>query len=81
MFHAKSEMVRMNAATSVMTTLKPPEDNKIEIDINVKEDSAIASLQATVALLTAQQKDNITAGLFTAESVAHSRLTVGDSNE
>ena len=79
MLHANSETVRMNAAESVMKNLTPPEDTKIELDISVKEDSAIAALKASVNALTERQRHRISNGIDDAQDIAHSTLLSGDT--
>lgn len=76
MLTANSEKVRSDAANSVLTHLKPPETSKIEIDINVKEDSAISMLRATTMEFVKQQRTLIESGVNTAQQAAHSKLVV-----
>lgn len=83
MHNAKSEHVRMNAADSIMTQLRPPEVQKLEMDINVKEDQSIQELRATTLELVGVQKNLIVEGRATAKQIAHSKLAhiVDDDNE
>lgn len=74
MHNAKSEHVRMNAADSVMTQLRPPENKKLEVDINIREDQSIQELRATTMGLVAKQKQMIMDGTVTVKQVAHSKL-------
>jgi len=76
MITAKSEKVRSDAANSLLTHLKMPETQRIELDIGVKEDSAIAQLRASTLALSAQQREMIRGGAMNAEQVAHQRLTI-----
>lgn len=56
MITANSEKVRTDAANSLLTHLKMPEKQKVELDISVKEDSSINALrQATLELARAQR--------------------------
>ena len=56
MVTANSEKVRTDAANSLLTHLKMPEKQKVELDISVKEDSSINALrQATLELARAQR--------------------------
>ncbi len=71
---AKSEMVKATAANSILTHLKPPEIRKVELEINTKEDSAIAALRDTTQALIAEQRRIIESGAQTAQEVAHSQL-------
>lgn len=78
MTNAKSEKVRCDAANSLLTQLKMPETQKVELDVKVKEDSSIAQLRATTLELARQQRLMLEAGAMTAQQVAHSRLEVID---
>ena len=78
MITAKSEKVRSDAANSLLTHLKMPETQKVELDIGVKEDSSIAALRATTLELARQQRLMVEAGAMNAQEVAHSRLQVVD---
>lgn len=76
MASAKSEKVRCDAANSLLTHLKMPETQKVELEIGVKEDSAIAALRATTMELARQQRLMLEAGAMNAQDVAHSRLVI-----
>lgn len=76
MVSAHSEKVRSDAANSLLTHLKPPEAMKIELEIGVKEDSAIAQLRASTLELSRQQRLMIEGGMQNAEQTAHSKLTL-----
>lgn len=76
MITAKSEKVRSDAANSLLTHLKQPETTKVQLDIGVKETSVIGDLRASVMALTAVHRDQIRAGMRTAQEVAHSSLVV-----
>jgi len=76
MIHANSEMVRTTAANSLLTQLKPPEAQKVELSVGVKEDSSIAELRQTTAELAAQQKRMLQSGMMDAQEVAHSKVLV-----
>lgn len=79
MHNAKSEHVRMNAADSIMTQLRPPEIKKMELDINVGEDKSIQDIRATTLELVAQQRKMIEAGVVTVKEIAHSRLAISET--
>ena len=82
MVSAKSEKVRSDAANSLLTHLKMPETQKVELEIGVKEDSAIAALRATTMELARQQRMMLEAGAMDAQEVAHSRLVIeGEAKE
>lgn len=82
MVSAKSEKVRSDAANSLLTHLKMPETQKVELEIGVKEDSAISALRATTMELARQQRMMLEAGAMNAQEVAHSRLVIeGEAKE
>lgn len=76
MVSAKSEKVRSDAANSLLTHLKMPETQKVELDIAVKEDGSIAALRATTLELAKQQRLMVEAGAMNAQQVAHSKLVL-----
>ena len=79
---AKSEKVRCDAANSLLTHLKMPETQKVELEIGIKEDSAISALRATTMELARQQRMMLEAGAMNAQEVAHSRLVIdGEAKE
>jgi hypothetical protein len=78
MVNAQSEKVRTDAANSLITALKPPEVKKVELDLGIKEDSAIAVLRETTLALAEQQRRAIAAGAITALDAAQSKLQVVD---
>lgn len=73
---ANSEKVRCDAANSLLTHLKMPETQKVELNIGVKEDSAIAALRESTLALARQQRLMVEAGQMNAQEVAHSKLVV-----
>lgn len=81
MLGASSEKVRSDAANSILTHLKPPEVQKIELDVGVKEDSTIAALRQSTMELVAQQKKMMESGAMGAQEVAHSKLVVDGEYE
>ena len=76
MTEANSEKVRCDAANSILTHLKAPETNKIEIDIGLKKDGTIDALRQATEQLVAQQKAMILGSGLNAQQVAHSKLVV-----
>ena len=82
MTNANSEKVRCDAANSLLSHLKMPETQKVELDISVKEDSAIAALRETTLAFARQQRLMLEAGAMNAQEVAHSRLVIeGEARE
>jgi len=78
MIGAKSETVRCNAADSLLQHLKQPEQTKVTLDINVKEDDSIRELRDVTLSLAAQQRKMIDAGVMTADDMAKSKLIEGE---
>ena len=76
MLTAKSEKVRSDAANSLLTQLKMPEVNKVQLDVNVKEDGSIAALRESTLELVRQQRLMVQAGAMNAQEVAHSKLVI-----
>lgn len=75
MAEAKSEMVQMQAANSILTHLKPPETQKLELEVSQKETSAIDDLRKATQELAAAQRLQVQSGQMNAEQVAHSKIT------
>jgi len=69
-----SPKVRSDAANSLLTHLKMPETSKIELDVNVKQDSAIDELRASTLELVKQQRLMLEAGAMDTKEVAESKL-------
>lgn len=78
MIASKSDKVRCDAANSLLTHLKMPETQKIELEIGVKEDSSIQALRDSTMALARQQRMMMEAGAMNAQQVAHSKLQVVD---
>ena len=76
MLTAKSEMARVQAANSVLTHLKPPEQTQIDINIRSDSDSAIDALTASTQAMINQQKQMLSDGLLNAQDLAHQSLNV-----
>ena len=76
MVSSHSDKVRCDAANSLLTHLKMPETQKVELEIGIKEDSTIAALRATTLELSRQQRLMMEAGAMSVLDVAHSKLIV-----
>lgn len=76
MVTAKSEKVRCDAANSLLSHLKMPETQKVELDLGIKEDSSIAALRQATMELVRQQRLMVEAGAMNAQEVAHSKVVV-----
>jgi len=76
MLNANSEKVRSDAANSLLTHLKAPETQKIELDIGIKQDKSIDDLRKSTLELVEQQKKMMQAGIANPQDIAHSRLII-----
>lgn len=76
MISAKSEKVRCDAANSLLSHLKMPETQKVELNLGIKEDSSIAALRQATMELVRQQRLMVEAGAMNAQEVAHSKVVV-----
>lgn len=74
MLTANSEKVRSDAANSLLNHLRPPEVQKVELDIGIKENDAIKDLRQTILDLSLQQQQMIKAGVLSAKDVAEQRV-------
>lgn len=78
MVSASSEKVRTDAANSLLTHLKMPETHKVELNLGVKESSAIAALRESTLALSRAQRLMVESGSMTAQQIAHSKLDIVD---
>ena len=76
MVNSGSDKVRCDAANSLLTHLKMPETQKVELEIGVKEDSSIAQLRAATLELARHQRLAMEAGAMNAQEVAHARIVI-----
>lgn len=74
MISASSEKVRSDAANSLLTHLKRPETQKMELQVNTQEDGSIAALRESTQQLVKMQRELIQQGGMNAQEVAHSRI-------
>ena len=74
-----SPKVRSDAANSLLTHLKPPEVQKVELSVGVSEDGSIAALREATMKLAQAQRLAIGSGSVTAQEVAHSKVILPDS--
>lgn len=77
MTSGKSEMVRMQAANSILTHIKPPEKKQLEIAITTSEHSGMDDLRAMLTSLALRQQEMIQLGATTKE-IAHQRIVRSD---
>lgn len=73
MISANSEKVRTDAANSLLTHLKAPEKQKIEMEVSVKREGGIADLMESINALAVKQKELIAGGV-TAKEIGSSNL-------
>ena len=73
MMTANSEKVRSDAANSILTHLKKPEDKHIELNIGVADNSGMNELKDMLGALAQRQQDLIAQGVPTIE-IAHQKL-------
>lgn len=79
---AKSEMVRTQAANSILTHIKPPEVSKVDIKITDETQiSILDELRLATQKLSAEQRIAIQAGVSTAKDIAHSTVIKGECVE
>lgn len=76
MMNAKSEKVRTDAANSLLSHLKVPETQKVQLDVTHKEDSSIGALRQATLELAAAQREMLRAGQITAKEAAHSKIVI-----
>ena len=76
MEHAESEKVQADSANSILNHLKPPENNKIQLDIGMSSGTrdTLNDLRSTIKDLASMQRHNITNGMTNAKDVAESRI-------
>lgn len=74
MLTARSEKVRSDAANSILTHLKTPETQKIQLSIGVPEHDSIKELRNETARLVEAQRLSITSQQSTAQDIAHNPI-------
>lgn len=80
MTSATSEKVRQDAANSLLTHLKAPQETKLQIDVSAATSDSIASLRASVEEHARLQREAIEFGLLTPSQVAEKRLIQSDKD-
>lgn len=76
MMNASSEKIQTDAANSLLTHLKSPEAQKIELGVSLKSNSVIEELHQTTMKLAAQQQSMIDARVYNAREIAHQPLII-----
>lgn len=76
-----SPKVRSDAANSLMTHLKRPEAQKIELDVGVKDSSIIDELRQVTTGLAGMLKENMESGNMSVKEVSHQSLLLNEKGE
>lgn len=76
MRNANSELVRTQAANSILTHIKRPEKQQVELSIGEVETAGMKDLREMLTQLAVQQRDLIGKGVPTKE-IAHQKLVNG----
>jgi hypothetical protein len=71
-----SPKVRSDAANSLLTHLKRPESQKIELDVAVKDDSVIRELKDITMGLAVQQKKLLEGGAYSVKEISNQGLII-----
>jgi hypothetical protein len=72
-YTSKNERIRMESADKALSQLQDPTDNKIEIDVNIKGDSAVRSLEEKMNQMAILAKENIEKGVSSLKQLADSK--------
>lgn len=72
---------RVNAAKELLAATKGPENVKIELDVGVKEDSAVQQLNDQLAQMAARQKDMLASGASSLEEFGSMKVKEDDIAE
>lgn len=78
MVNANSELVRSNAANSILTHLAKPKEAGPLINLDMRETSGMNELKAALTQMAKKQQDLINAGVSTKE-IADQRIIEGES--
>ena len=78
MVNARSEMVRFNAANSLVQNLKTPEVVKMELDVGVKQNDVIDDLRKVTQELAAQSRNAIASGAITSRAACEMQIIEAD---
>ena len=74
MINANSEKVRSDAANSLLNHLKPPEVQKVELDIGLKKDSVLQDLKETLFELALQQQKASEANVVPIKDITEQKI-------
>lgn len=79
MVNGKSEMARVAAAKELLANTKAPETHKIELDIGIRNESAMESLNAQLAQFAVESMNQLMAGKTDLKTLGS--MTVIEDNE
>jgi len=74
---AKSEKVRSDAASCLIKELKAPENSKLQLEVNLKQDTNVMEMRESLRQLAITQQRLIESGAFSAGGIAASKLIEG----
>jgi len=80
MLTAKSELVKTQAANSLLIHLKPLETAKIELDIGFKKDDVIEDYEKAMRAMVQKQKELIAAGADV-KTIANAKIRIEEIEE
>lgn len=75
MTSANSELVRTQAANSILTHLKKPESKQVDLNVNIPENDDIAQLKKAVQEIAVMSKEAINNGVTT-KQIAHQAIII-----
>ncbi len=81
MYNARSEMVKLGAAESVLKYTAPNESTKIELEVGVKGQDEVQALRDEMMRLASQQQLAIQSGINTSLEIAESKLLYEEVEE
>ena len=81
MHNAKSEMVRMQAANSLLVNLKAPEKAKMEVEMTVNDTGVVQELTTTLQELAKKQLEMIQSGHMSVQQIAEGNIIEGEKSD
>lgn len=81
MEHAKLDRDRINAAKELLAATKAPENMKIELDVGIKENSAVEQLNEQLAMMAAKQKSLLESGVSSLKELGSMKVKADDAIE
>ena len=71
-----SYKVQSDSANALLTHLKRPETQKVELDVGIKENPLLDDMRTLVRQFSEKQLNSITSGESTAQQIAHQPITI-----